>query len=185
MIHPNEQTTDNKNNHSQAEIMLALAWDSSLVCSDLQKSCAILNERCLKLAAKWAAEQWMGLPPDVISSNAAIPNVANSPSTISDELEWNKCAQNKNNPGLHYARTLLELGEYAHAAAVLSQTATTKAASEVEQGMMPPIPNLTKAALYLRAYALYLAGERRKEEDRLVDEGSADNSSIGNSNPTR
>jgi anaphase-promoting complex subunit 8 len=164
--------------------MIALAWNPSLVCSDLQKSCVILNERCLKLAAKWAAEQWMGLPQDIISTNALVSNDSTSPSTILDELELNKSPQNRNNPGLHYARTLLELGEYAHAAAVLSQTKITKAAS-VEHGMPPPIPGLTPAAIYLRAYALYLAGERRKEEDRLVDNCYGDNSANSRSTSTR
>jgi hypothetical protein len=61
----------------------------------------------------------------------------------------------------------------------LSQTSLTKKAS-VEDGMPPPIPNLTPAAVHLRSYALYLAGERRKEEDRLV----VDNASVAGANNT-
>lgn len=57
-----------------------------------------------------------------------------------------------------YAKTLLDLGEFAHAAAVLSQPHAT-----VER-MPPPLPDLTTAAMSMRAYALYMAGERRKEE---------------------
>lgn len=158
--------------------MVAVVWNPHVVCRDLQKSCQILTERCLKLSAKWAAEQWMGLPPEVISA-AATPVLNDSSiidefgtsvaatTTIPEELEWNHNVQNKYNPGLYYARTLLELGEYAHAAAILSQTSLTKAAS-VEQGVPPPIPNLSPAAIHLRAYALYLAGERRKEEGKIV-----------------
>jgi anaphase-promoting complex subunit 8 len=155
--------------------MVTLAWNPDVVCRDLQKACQILTERCLKLSAKWAAEQWMGLPPDVISAALATSSTEGrmefntAISTIPDELEWNSNIQNRNNPGMYYARTLLELGEYSHAAAVLSQTSLTKAAS-VEHGMPPPIPNLTPAGIYLRAYSLYLAGERRKEEERLVIE---------------
>lgn len=65
---------------------------------------------------------------------------------------------------VHYAKTLLDLGDYAHAAATLSQPSLSKAPVE---SMSPPLPNLSPYALYLRAYALYMAGERRKEEDHL------------------
>lgn len=154
--------------------MVTLAWNPNVVCRDLQKACQILTERCMKLSAKWAAEQWMGLPPDIITASAS-DGVDDVTSTITEDLEWNSSFHNRNNPGLYYSRTLLELGEYAHAAAVLSQTSLTKAAS-VEHGMPPPIPNLTPAGIYLRAYSLYLAGERRKEEDRLVVENVASSS---------
>ena len=213
--------------------MVTVAWDPVLVCNDLQKSCQILTERCLKLSAKWAAEQWMGLPSDILSSHAATSSVGatNTPNTnnnninnnsitpgndplsssslekrnttIPEELEWNYYASNRNNPGLYYARTLLEMGEYSHAAAVLSQSSvsgsntTTKKGSSssscgggtLEYSMPPPMPNLSSLGIYIRAYALYLAGERHKEEEKLVVESngytSTSSTSSSTNNPTQ
>jgi hypothetical protein len=127
-------------------------FDADVAAADLQKACHILTQRCLKLAAKWAAEQWMGLPPDVVS------NTNPAGSTIPDDL-----LEQDASPAAVYARTLFELGEYAHAAAVLSETSLTKKC-QVET-MPPPLHDLKPDSFYLRAYALYMAGERRKEED--------------------
>ena len=83
-------------------------------------------------------------------------------STIPDDLFFGV----EYHPAIHYARTLLELGEYAHAAAVLSETSLINKAASVES-MPPPLADLPRKAVYFRAYALYMAGERRKEEDIL------------------
>jgi anaphase-promoting complex subunit 8 len=128
---------------------LQVPWNPSQVFCDLQKACQILSERGLKLSAKWAAEQLYGLPPC---------DPTNCTSTISDHFTFQE-----SNPATYYAKSLLELGEYAHAAAVLSQIPLTK---QVES-MPPPLPDLSPYSFYLRAYALYMAGERRKEEDCL------------------
>jgi hypothetical protein len=58
-----------------------------------------------------------------------------------------------------YAKSLMELGEYAHAAAVLSKS------NQDVTTMTPPLPDLSPFGIYVRAYAMYLAGERRKEEE--------------------
>jgi anaphase-promoting complex subunit 8 len=136
---------------------LEIAWNPAQVSADLQKACQILSERGLKLAAKWAAEQWMGIAPEMISDTVA-------ESTISDSLLMND-ESNTLTPAVFYAKTLLELGEYAAAAAALSQPSHDKL-STVET-MPPPLVDLTPFAFYLRAYALYMAGERRKEEEYL------------------
>jgi anaphase-promoting complex subunit 8 len=136
---------------------LEIAWNPAQVSADLQKACQILSERGLKLAAKWAAEQWMGIAPEMISDTVA-------ESSISDSLLMND-QRNTLTPAVFYAKTLLELGEYAAAAAALSQPSHDKL-STVET-MPPPLLDLTPFAFYLRAYALYMAGERRKEEEYL------------------
>lgn len=161
---------------------LEVAWNPSQACIDLQRACQILTERCLKLSAKWAAEQWMGLPPEIIEGAihihvnavhsgaastsaapaAALPAAPPATTTIPDDLFFGV----EHHPAIHYARTLLELGEYAHAAAVLSETSLTNKAASVES-MPPPLADLSPKAIYYRAYALYMAGERRKEEDVL------------------
>mmetsp|Transcript_22623 Transcript_22623/g.49203 ORF Transcript_22623/g.49203 Transcript_22623/m.49203 type:complete len:948 (+) Transcript_22623:225-3068(+) len=123
--------------------------------------------------------------------------------------------QEQNNPNLSivrelqsmtaedwYAKSLFELGEFLHAASVLSRdtnasTNTNANANTNARGgngtssnnssntkditqMGPPKDDLSSYGFYLRAYALYMAGERRKEED--FSELEASNSVVGNPN---
>lgn len=133
---------------------LEVPWTPQQVLADLQKACRILTERCLKISARWAAEQMMGL------SVEAMNHIDSVKSNIPDHLLFHDT-----DPAAYYARTLLELGEYAHAAAVLSDIPISKAASV--ETMPPPSADLSPYAFYLRAYALYMAGERRKEEEAI------------------
>ena len=127
-----------------------VAWDPAQVYVDLQMACQILTERGWKLAAKWAAEIWMGLPHvDPAATKHLQPN--HIPSGLLPRTGGLP-------PMLAYAKTLVDLGEFAHAAAILSEPHPT-----VER-MPPPQADLEPAAVSLRAYALYMAGERRKEE---------------------
>lgn len=124
-------------------------WNPAQVFVDLQNATQILNDRGLKLAAKWSAEQLMGLP----AIEGPLP-----PCSI-DPLYTQRKPQS---PPFLYAKTLMDLSEYAHAAAVLSQSSSS--VTKVES-MPPPLSDLTPAAFALRAYALYMAGEQRKEEE--------------------
>jgi hypothetical protein len=107
------------------------------------------------------------LPPEVLDTthNDETASAAAASSTISADLLWKK---ENSSPTVYYAKTLMDLGEYAHAAATLSQPSLSK--SKVES-MPAPLANLSPFAFYLRAYALYMAGERRKEEDHLELKG--------------
>jgi Anaphase promoting complex subunit 8 / Cdc23 len=180
MRHFEEMRTQQTNARGSSEVVAP--WDATMACVDLQRAALILSERCLKLAAKWAVEQWLGLPPEVIevsthtltfppssaSSSSTkqppMPSTEMPSSTIPDDLLWG--VEERHDPVLNYARTLFELGEYAHAAARLSETSLTNKAASVET-MPPPLEDLSPKAIYIRAYALYMAGERRKEEDLL------------------
>ena len=121
-------------------------WNPDQVFSDLQAACQILSERGLKLAAKWAAEQLMGLPTPSHPQHAAFPH-----------LKWQEETATP-----HYARTLMDLGEYAHAASVLSEPPTSNSVLSVP----PPSTDLSPAGFALRAYALYMAGEAVLENNR-------------------
>ncbi|KAL7560140.1 hypothetical protein ACA910_011892 [Epithemia clementina (nom. ined.)] len=147
-------------------------WNPSQVYVDLQRACQILLERGFKLAAKWAAEQWMGLPAVNVNQ---LP-----PCSIPFEYGSESAAQGQSSPLYCYAKTLMDLSEYAHAAAVLSQ-ASNDAAVNVET-MPPPLPDLSPAAVGLRAYALYMAGEQRKEEE-FQERNNNNNSKGGIHNP--
>lgn len=146
-------------------IELDVHWDPTLVKSELLRAATILSHRGLKLAAKWASEQVLGIPvgkPASLlsstingateSSSSSSPNYYQHPSSWQNE--WTQLSEKD-----WYAKTLLDVGENLHAAAVLSKPTT-----DVTQ-MNGPSPNLSPFGTYLRAYALYLAGERRKEED--------------------
>ena len=156
---------------SSVNMELEVPWNPSQVFCDLQKACQILSERGLKLSAKWAAEQLVGLPLEA-AYNLSSASSSSSSSTIPDHLVFSD-----NNPAAVYAKTLLELGEYGHAAAVLSDASApiplgSKAAASMES-MPPPAPELSPFAFYLRAYALYMNGERRKEEECLESKSKA------------
>ena len=136
---------------------MEVSWNPSQVCVDLQLACQILSDRCLTHAAKFAAEQWMGLPPETIEADH---------SGIEATIAAADYLNTERNPAVVYANSLLELGEFAHAAARLSETSLSNKAASIET-MAPPQADLSPKAIYLRAYSLYLAGERRKEEDIL------------------
>ncbi len=125
---------------SPVGLVVEVEWSVDTVRSELRNAVSTLSHHCLKLAAKWASEQLVGLP-----SSQQIMDPLPSPENISD-VEM-------------YAKSLMELGEYAHAAAVLSKS------NQDVTTMTPPLPDLSPFGIYVRAYAMYLAGERRKEEE--------------------
>ena len=179
---------------------VGLVWNVEETRSALREATSQLGRRGLKLAAKWAAEQVVGLPPprtgaggtsQVESGQKELPSSSSSggTSTTSNDLE------------LH-ARTLLECGEYRAAASTLSgppvnPSGNTAAAAAAAHGggasvrkmrnnraaanraalstsssgiggdliIGPPLEGLSPFGTYLRAYSLYMAGERRKEEE--------------------
>jgi hypothetical protein len=157
---------------------LEIHWDPSIVKSELLHASAILSHRGLKLASKWAAEQMVGIPvgrpaslhDDVETSpdevyNQPLRETPHSPriQTVLEEELLNMTEQD------WYAKSLVELGEYLHAAAVLSQDVgggdnNENNVNDITQ-IGPPLISLSSYGIYLRAYALYMAGERRKEEE--------------------
>jgi len=181
----------------------SLVWNVEETRTALRGATAQLGRRGLKLAAKWAAEQVVGLPPPHPGTSSAgsgqemLSSTSSSPSSSGSDLE------------LH-ARTLLECGEYRAAASTLSGppvnpsgdaaaassaaaaavTATANAGGASVRKMKnnraaanraalstsssgvggdliigPPLEGLSPFGTYLRAYSLYMAGERRKEEE--------------------
>ena len=95
-----------------------------------------------------------------------------------------------------YAKSLFDLGEFLHAASVLSSSSssslgpkgnsgrntTTTGSKDITQ-MGPPKENLSSYGFYLRAYSLYMAGERRKEEEYSELQGGAVGPTSGSGNP--
>lgn len=138
---------------SSATLEMEVTWDSRIIRSELRLAIYILSQRGLKLAQKWASEQLMGLQRGggavELSSEAMQP--------------FEEYLSQPQEDVVLYAKSLMDLGEYAHAAAVLSRPFKGK----LVLTMTDPLPNLSPFGIYLRAYALYLAGERCKEEEML------------------
>jgi anaphase-promoting complex subunit 8 len=142
-----------------------VSWNPAQVCVDFQVASAILGDRGLKLAAKWIAELWMGLPPEIIDNTTTTTSLHNDTTTSSSmcSIPERLHVRQETNPAVAYAKSLLDLGEYAHAAAILSETSLNNPGASVET-MNPPLADLSSKAVFYRAYALYLAGEKRKRE---------------------
>lgn len=139
------------------------SWNPAQVCVDFQVASAILSDRGLKLATKWIAELWMGLPPEIILDGGGGGNKYNNDHDTICSIPERLHVKPEKNPAVAYAKSLLDLGEYAHAAAVLSETSLNNPGASVET-MNPPLADLSPKAIFYRAYALYLAGEKRKRE---------------------
>ena len=136
-----------------------LEWNISQVRADLSLATRILRERGFKSASQWAAEQWMGLVDEQEEEHQAdstatpvLPSQFSNLKSLSDETD----------PRVACAQTLLDVGQYGHAAAILSQESLVQGSLDV---MPPPRAHLSPAALQLRAYALYLAGEARRAQE--------------------
>jgi Anaphase promoting complex subunit 8 / Cdc23 len=131
---------------------IELHWEPETIRSELQTATIVLSQRCLKLAAKWASEQLLGLPWGQ-KMESGTSSVAQS--------ELVTAVLQESDPTVLYAKSLMELGEYMHAASVLSRP------NSMVTTMAAPLPQLSAYGIFLRAYALFLAGERRKEEDYI------------------
>ena len=141
-------------------------WDLNQARSQLRRASRECSRRGLKLASRWASEQLMGLAS---SSSSSSSSSAAAETTTSDEsnllLPEERCQPNDVEL---YAISLFDLGEYSRAAHVLSSSSTSNESSSFSDGSLgqiqPPRDDLTSLGVYLRAFSLYLDGERRKEE---------------------
>ena len=143
-------------------VELEVHWDPQTIRSQLRMAVAVLSHRCLKLSAKWASEQLVGLTDSNSGATTRKESFWNSSSSTGNltSNEWIKDMADLHDREL-FSKSLFELGEYLHAAAVLSEP------NDDVTKMSQPIPDLTSFGIYLRSYALYMAGERRKEQDHL------------------
>jgi len=138
---------------------LELHWDPETIRTELNMATIVLSQHCLKLSAKWASEQLMGLPWSNVKKGDTAENIAITTNVMDNT--YIAAVLQETNPAVLYAKSLLELGEYMHAAAVLSLP------NSIVTTMSPMLPDLSPYGIFVRAYALFMAGERRKEEDYL------------------
>lgn len=141
---------------------MELHWDPEVIRSELQTATIVLSLRGLKLSAKWASEQLLGLPTFKTNNNSGGGQQQQQQLKVTEaDHAFITAVLQESDASVLYAKSLLELGEYMHAAAVLSLP------NNIVTTMADPLPHLSSYGIYLRAYALFMAGERRKEEDYI------------------
>jgi hypothetical protein len=116
----------------------------------LRESVYELNTRGLYIAATWSSEQILGLPP---SNNGSVHSFPVSSATIPSS-EWNL---------IQFATPLLSLSEYQRCSHLFRTSSGLK-------------PNLSHISLYIACYAMYLAGEKLKDQMDSENKSSASNS---------
>ena len=139
-------------------------WKVTNVRKSLRNAVIILNQYGLKLSSKWASEQLLGLATnsnrddndDYLKNGESEKNHESYSSLI---MKSNKLSDRE-----MHAKSLLDMGEYFRAAHVLSIKEHNQPGHH-HRTMPPPLPNLNPIGIFYRAYALYMAGERRKEEE--------------------
>ena len=225
MNNTTQEQKNSKNTHDTEDptCMTFESWNVTHARMALREATHILSQRGLKLASKWAAEQLIGLAPsasairnDVTTStskrfdfrekviDSPIMNTSTPPSLPSSSLYM---SSSMGNDLEIYAKSVLDMGEYHRAAAILStnpyintttnnntNSTSTKtnrdswtASKSVgkahggDVGVRPPRNNLTPYGTFLRAYALYMAGERRKEEEVLELRDPLERTTVTNS----
>lgn len=165
-------TTTNRNfSHSIMKASNSDIWDLEEARESLRTATIILGNMGLKLASRWAAEQLNSLAQTGISKR--------KDTKASPYADY----QTPGNDVELYAKSIFDLGEYHRCAGILSRSPegvdengntilspTGKKRIGSKGGdliIQPPRNELTSYGTYLRAYALYMAGERRKEEEVL------------------
>jgi len=160
-----------------------VVWDLEVARYRLRNASRECGRRGLKLASRWASEQLVGLATSSRPANATITSVENDDNDDDDDytnvnkltppppLDEEQCTPNDNEL---YAHSLFDLGEYGRAAHVLSEKVTPHASNDSSgvgggaQRHRPPSSDLSPYGYYLRAYSIYLDGERRRTE-RLTE----------------
>jgi hypothetical protein len=144
---------------------MPMDWDTATIRSELKTAVMILSHCGLKLSCKWACEQLLGLEENTVAATPSVHSNKSTADTSSSLQEEFLLLLSNTADREWYAKSLLELGEYLHAAAVLSEEMPDNGSNPCQ--IAGALPDLTPFGIFLRAYALYMAGERRKEEDVL------------------
>ena len=157
------------------------SWDLEEARSQLRRASRECSRRGLKLASRWASEQLMGLALLQPGTNGEPPTYSN------DDFEFLEECSKPNDVEL-YAMSLFDLGEYSRAAYTLSSPSSHNFSSSSDGSfgqIHPPRNDLTPLGIYLRAFSIYLEGERRKEEQVTELRDPLERTSLHNANLPR
>lgn len=169
-------------------------WNAKQIHEELRETAIELKERGLKVAAKFVTEQLVGMdlrqvamsakasdsedassfhtPPkrqrskDDLKGDGMDDFLMSSPRSMSGAKtftsKYDDPLNGDDTDRLLFAQVLFDSGEFVRAASMLSEPSNED--SRCNGG---PLGCLSSKAIFLRGYALYLAGERRKEEETL------------------
>jgi anaphase-promoting complex subunit 8 len=127
----------------------------------------------LKVASRWASEQLVGLASS-----------ADDAMTMNGETQTYSSDNNLTDIEI-YAFSLFDMGEYSRCAYVLSSQNKDDNTGNSFGSISQPRRNLTPTGIYLRAFSLYLEGERRKEEEVAELRDPLERTSVKNGNLER
>ncbi|CAM9358434.1 unnamed protein product [Ascophyllum nodosum] len=138
-----------------------------------------LSNHGLKLAAKWAAEQLVGLPDETPDEQPDEREYLRNDHVDADVAAASSTAASSAQPAdrwlegrVLFAKTLMDIGEFERAAKAFGDKpipvpvsrGTGSSGGDSARGALP------RRARFIRWYSLYLAGERRREEEsQLTD----------------
>ena len=148
----------------------------------LRHAVCALQLRGLKSSAKWAAEQLSGLAAfdvdghggageihrndDLLRESSGTKLDPASPAGLLLRRRMSDCSDR-----YLLAKSFFDVGEYRRAAYVLQAPGVGTTPGETDESPAPPdsalLIGLTGEELFLKAYALYLAGEKVKEQEVL------------------
>ncbi|KAL3823095.1 hypothetical protein ACHAXA_011147 [Cyclostephanos tholiformis] len=149
------------------------AWDIEVARRCLRRASRECSRRGLKLASRWASEQLVGLAPPPSRSLSTAFRDDDDDDDEEEGVGTSSLSREERRVPTDvelYASSLFDLGEYGGAAHALSSPSISSSSrhdggSSASIGQIdPPRSDLTSFGIYLRAYSLYLDGERRREE---------------------
>ncbi|KAF8378341.1 hypothetical protein HHK36_029680 [Tetracentron sinense] len=148
--------------------------------NELRTAILQLSDRCLYSASKWAAEQLVGIEQDPAKFTPSHSRFQRGSSSIRRRFGTNEISSTPT-AGVSYVTTPVPEDDD-----IVSNDCYLLAKSyfdcrEYRRAAHTLRDQTGKKALFLRFYALYLAGEKRKEEETIELEGSLGKSDAVNS----
>lgn len=146
--------------------------------TELRSAVRLLSDRCLYSASKWAAEQLMGIEQDPAKHTPSHTRFQRGSSSIRRRFRTAASGESSATPsaGVSYVSTPLMAGveEYDYGAIDNDFYLLAKSyfdCREYRRAAHVLRDQISKKAVFLRCYSLYLAGEKRKEEEMIELEG--------------
>ncbi|KAH7329485.1 cell division cycle protein-like protein 23 [Stachybotrys elegans] len=157
--------------HSYSIMDLSRSQILQLRCS-LQQAVTSCSERCLYQSSKWAAEMLNALPENDDDEMVRIADTFTS-SGASLRLQ-----ELRELPKYLQAKALFDCHEYQRCAAVFLPSQQPMLSKNTSNWSLPP--SISQKALFLSLYALFMAGEKSKNEQLGQILGPFDNNSVAN-----
>nr|XP_024928548.2 anaphase-promoting complex subunit 8-like [Ziziphus jujuba var. spinosa] len=138
--------------------------------NELRTAIRQLSDRCLYAASKWAAEQLVGIEQDPAKFTPANTRFQRGSSSIRRRFHTHESTLTPASGVLHVSTPVMEEDEIVDGDIYLLAK-TYFDCREYRRAAHVLQDQIGKKSVFLRCYALYLAGEKRKEEEMIELEG--------------